>query len=216
MFRFIIYINLLFLLLITGCKCKNKTTLCIGINPKYAKLIRYRTNDSIVYSNNNAESISFMVKTYNSINNNYLKDCKDSMFGCICEPCTTNASFSATSLDSAWVWVDSVGNQNNYHKMGYMVTDNVNNATLNFDIAHLYYKLLFPYKNLDMNQKLIPNITLGSKNYTDVILIQIDTSNFSTGIYRTQNHFMTKLYFQAEYGIIGFHDIKSNSLFYLE
>ncbi len=168
--------------------------------------IVYNNNDTIRFTNANHSEISFVVNIKGQ-SASYTEDCeKESGNTYYCKPCYANAGATGNS--------DSSRNQKFQISISTGNTDGGPNEGI-------YYVILDGFGSFSINgtSTIVPNqymtgqmyntLTLGGTTYTDVYAGQQDTLT-SPGV------MVWKSYYNKQYGILGFEDRQTHTLFYRE
>ena len=211
-------VGIFMLVLFYSCHCDDKT--CAGFNKKYLDWLPYPVGDSIRFVNDVNDVIAF--KAYNLFaTEEKINHCTSvQSYGCKCDGCENIfASNSTETNDTSRKIVDAFGRTIQYFKymnneMNIVYPDS-NNILLKYTILDQRNSFtISPALKINSGDSLLTSIVLGGKTYTDVIMHQVDTTLIlsSNPIYNV--YFVWKSYYTKQYGVVGFFDLKTHSLFY--
>ena len=198
----IIFVAILFLLY--SCKCKNLS--CPAFNSDYLSYLNFNINDTLKYVDSSGNMIKFIV-TEKNLSSAYTEQCTRNGFGgCVCG-CGTNGHIIAIS--------DSSRVGNNILKISINTSQNPNDNSypeskvLDFQVFN--FRGAFAIANVGYSSfqkdSLIPSITLGSNTYTNVHFQQYPTNTVNLNS-------IINVYYNQQYGILGFYDNQTHSFFY--
>ncbi len=197
-FKFIIgFIAFCFLY---SCKCHDIT--CPAFSTSDLAYINFNINDTLKYINSYGNTLQFIVTEKNT-SASYNESCSNDFGGCYCIMCGTNGNIKAIS--------DSSRNNINYLKISRSTGKDIGGSySLAFNVFNFSGELNpdAPGENYGFpKDSLISSIILGSSSYSNVHFQQTDTiSNNINGI--------INVYYTKQFGIIGFYDRQTHSLYY--
>jgi hypothetical protein len=202
---------------ISGCKCGDET--CHALKPEYNDWIPYQVGDIVKFVNDSGYEVDFTVSD-RKISESYIIECgRSELGGCYCHDCAIQPSyFYATTSDNTWHVSDSLGNTILTYNSLYT---NITQPDPDYDKVKAQYAILDqtneitigPAYTVTGDDILLPSLTLGGVTYNNVIVHESDTAIISPNpAYNV--HFVFKSYYNKEYGVFAFYDLKTQSLFY--
>jgi len=216
------FIKVLALIVLFGfyCACKCDPILCPALEPRYSAWLPHKAGDVITYSNGNGQEIQFTVSRYGVSEVKELHCGPDGFGGCHCPECPEPSSgLHAETSDTSRKIVDALGQtakivrylnieirkpneKNDSVFLSYSVFDNNNSMPVG------------PSVIINNKDSLLPSFTIGNHTYLNVITHEVDTlaKPYGNPIYNV--YFVWKSYYNKEFGIIAFYDLKTRSLFY--
>jgi hypothetical protein len=216
------FIKVLALIVLPGfyyaCKCD--ALLCPALDAQYSAWLPYQAGDVITYSNGNGQEIQFTVTRY-VVSEVKEQHCTPDHFGgCHCADCPEPSSdVHAETSDTSRKIVDAQGRTikiDNYLNIG------IGKPSEKSDSVFLSYSVfdnnnsmpVGPSVIINGKDSLLASFTIGNHTYSNVIKHEVDTlakpyRNPSYNVY-----FVWKSYYNKEFGIIAFYDLKTRSLFY--
>lgn len=193
----------------SGCDC-DKQFHCGAVSADNAAWIHGKAGDTLLFADGLNDTISIKILNVTESQPKDYNPCKkNELGGCDCEErCSVNKSFFGQS-DSAGGKAgtfsqnnleETVGKISSLSKINYYVFDFWGDLTLTNPI------------HLEQGDTLYPNLTLGNTTYTDVYMLQRDTTNINF-----VNNKVNKIYITKSDGIVGFdlrflsttHEVKS-------
>lgn len=219
MINYLFFIRLIFFLILTliiGCKCGDIT--CPPIRPEYLEWNPFIKGDVIRFENALGHTVEFKFISNTASGVNSLECDFKGIGKCNCPTCITIASSShAATTDTTWrvnttdsTWYDykelfievlKLDEYNDSMILNYSILDQHNTFSIGPSIA------------VRGNDSILPSFTVNSETYFNVIVHQTDTLI----IHQNPIHdidFVFKSYYNKEYGIIAFYELKTQSLFY--
>jgi hypothetical protein len=212
-----ILLGLLSLLFLYSCHCDD--LLCPALDTRYAGWINNAQGDTIRFINSAGSRIRFVV-IRREISGNKESDCNNvSGYGCKCNDCDATGLMEAVS-DSSRVVIHPnpnvttiVKNLNTFIATAYTANGSSytdTSTTLSYSIFDHANTINFnPEVVINPGDTFLPSVVLGSKTHSDVIVHLVDTIQYP-------NQHVWKTYFNKQSGMVGFHDRRTNSLFYRE
>ena len=193
MYRYLLFC----LVLLTACKHSQD---CPGFDDRDAAWLVYHVNDTIKFTNAANDKIRF-VTTQRNTDPSYSEVChRGEPAGYYCKPCTSSASVSAVT--------DTL--RRNYYRINLEMLNPDGN--LSFAVYDNMGILDYDYDTHTVKSAdKLDTLTLGGTLYHDVYFHEVDTLlTFMT------NTIVWKTYYNKQYGILGFYDRQTHSLFYRE
>ncbi len=195
------YYSVLILGLFFFAGCDRNVT-CPGFPDEFLSPINYSINDKLTYRDSAGSQIVFtvnekFVQPKTEVHHDYYKNIV----------CDAAANFNSTS--------DSFRNGNNRFGISLSIADARHDSSeiiAEYNILGLNNKItvspsiIIQYGSAD---SLVHNLTLGGKNYNNVIVTEYDTTLYPGKI-------IWKMYYEKNSGIIGFEDKQTHSLYYRE
>lgn len=219
-FKIIVIIIVSFQLV--SCHCGEVN--CPGLEAKYLAFMSSHKGDNIKFINNAGNTVSFDIIRSDSTAPHTNPCGPDGLGGCKCVDCKyTDASSYGSTTDSSWSLIDSLGH----------VIHTFNGLSLSINFGYtdsIFYSGAAIYKILDHigaipidqgaalygNDSLVTSVTLGTRTFDSVYIHHTDTTVPPAHHYpHTQDkYFVITSYFTKKYGIVGFYDLRTQSLFY--
>jgi hypothetical protein len=219
--RFVkVFALIVFVCLYYACKCDNKP--CPGLDAQFSAWLPYQQGDIITYANDSGQEIQFTVNRYEVSAPITEVPCHaDSYGGCHCADCPnlSNEVFGETTDTSRRI-VNAAGQStkvlNNTLSIYVRQVDDYGKAVhVNYTICDHFNELpIYPSVTPDKGDSLLPSFAAGNHTYSNVITHQVDTTvkRYGNPIYNV--YYVWKSYYNKEYGVIAFYDLKTNSFFY--
>jgi hypothetical protein len=202
------------------CACKCDTVLCPALESQYSAWLPYKAGDVITYSNGNGQEIQFTTSRY-EVSEVKEQHCgPDGFGGCKCSDCPEPFSeVHAETSDSSRKIVNAQGQT---AKIVRYLNIGIRKPNEKGDSVFLSYSIfdnnnsmaIGPSVIINSKDSLLPSITIGNRTYSNVITHEVDTlaKPYANPIYNV--YFVWKSYYNKEFGIIAFYDLKTRSLFY--
>jgi hypothetical protein len=212
------FIFILVLLYAAGCKCDD--LICPTLTQESLDWLPYQPGETIRYVNNNGAEILFKVERFESGPSLILECGPDGLLGCKCPDCpepnadafartkdtsrkiTTAQGQTVMVFDGLYTHILKPDNKKDSVFLTYHVFDHRNTIAIS------------PSIRLNSKDSLIAAFTVGNTTYANVIVHETDTTAkpYANPIYNV--YFVWKSYYNKQYGVIAFHDLKTGSLFY--
>ena len=189
------------------------------MNSAYLSWFPYAVGDSIVFVDSTGKKIVFTVSNL-SKSEDYERSCFRGEIGCTCPSCdqTATAYEHGYTTDSSMQIVNTQGMPvRTYNEISVSI-DSVERG--GYDLGYRIFDLsagfsISPTFNLLINNDiLIDSLTLGNHTYTDVVVHQVDTTATISQNPIFNVYFVWKTYYSKQFGVVGFHDLKTHTLFY--
>ena len=200
-----------------GCKCHDVT--CAGFDSRYSEWLPYKKGDTINFVNASGTKITFILKKVSLTAEQTYECFGNGLAGCRCHECEFGRGYiKAETEDTSYKTTSSWGTTTYFQDI-FISIDNNHKVE---DSVKLYYSILdqgsyvyiSPMSKVKNGDSLFSSLTINNLIYYNVVLHQIDTSIPPNPLYGV--YFVWKLYYNKEFGIIAFFDLKTNSLFYRE
>ncbi|MCW3086074.1 MAG: hypothetical protein JWP12_3440 [Bacteroidetes bacterium] len=195
------YRNLLFaVLLLSACKHSQDCPGFVGEDASW--IAAYHNGDTAKFINAAGSKISFVMSAP-SIDPSYTEECgRGEPMGTYCKPCSVDANIYGSS--------DTMRGNTKHLSMGMHKGEEREPGSMYFEVFDITGILSFDYQtHLPQGATVLPTLVLGGTTYQDVYSAETDTTHHS-------NVFVSKIYYNKQYGVLGFYDRTSHSLFYRE
>jgi hypothetical protein len=194
--------------------CDPGNITCPGLEPEFSEWLPYKANDIVIYVDSNGQEIKFVVNKYELSTTKTLDCGPNGLGGSKCPTCPQRySSVNASSQDTS-------------RQKGKIIYRNLNSSVGKRegknDSVYLSYYVFDHSNDLTISPSLIPNSTdsilptfsAGGRTYSNVIVHQVDTTAtpYSNPIYNV--YFVWKSYYNKEFGVIAFYDLKTRTFFY--
>lgn len=208
-------VSLMVALHLSSCNCGDQT--CPALSTKEEAWLFAREGDSIRYRNDAGDRIAFGIHERKASGSTTV-DCFYDGIACSCHDCPeTTGSISGRTPDSSRLQTDTAGNLvyvvNNYSmsiggygRVSYAVLGHSNSFRRTSDSSITTFS----------NDSILPNFSIGSRTYQDVVVHHVDTTVNPAPQYPNSNYvyYVLSSYYNKESGIIAFYDLKTGSMFY--
>ncbi len=195
MYRYILFAAIL----LSACKHSQD---CPGFVGADVAWLSYPNGDTAKFTDAAGNKISFHMQT-SSVDPSYTEECgRGEPAGYYCKPCKAGANISGIS--------DTMRRNTKWLQIALTRGDERTPGNIELSVFDYTGKLSFDYKtHQPQNANLLPTLTLGGTAYQDVYYTEADTTTPSMIL-------ISKIYYNKQFGILGFYDRQTHSLFYRE
>ena len=199
--------SILVMLFLMSCGHNCPDYHCLSLPAEFHHLI-IKHSDSLTFRNISGEEIKFNVNSSEiAYHSNTFDDCGG---------CPPQGLFFSITDDLSRVVKDSLGSQDQIFNSLLVRIGGANIYNYNCDLFGSHCTIqIHPYLPVGDNQEYVQEVSMGGEIYKNVVIHEFDTNSQNPQFHSAlPKHFVWKVYANKEFGIVGFYDLQTNSLFY--